>query len=197
MKPSILSLAVLLTLGTAVNAQTMADALNNKCAVTWIGLDFSEATLVPTVEFAAVQADPGMMLMKWNNLLEAEAEKFNMAKALGIGGCSNNTSYTQSVNDGLTGTDLLSRSAGTLDKEKVPGMVKQYKTEDVRCWYRIHCEHFQQNAGDGGILCYILQHEDQGSTSLRAYFRTTYRLWIAQLLGRIRYQRIEEHRKGI
>jgi len=130
MKRIILSLAVMLTLGAAVNAQTMADALNNKCAVTWIGLDFSEATLVPTVEFAPVQADPGLMIMKWNNLLEAEAEKFNMAKALGIGACTNNTSYVQGVNDGLTGTDLLSRSAGTLDKEKVPAMVKKYKTED-------------------------------------------------------------------
>lgn len=113
-----------------MNAQTMADALNNKCAVTWIGLDFSEATLVPTVEFAAVQADPGLMIMKWNNLLEAEAEKFDLGKALGITACINNTSYVQSANDGISSADLLSRTAGTLDKEKVPGMVKDYKTED-------------------------------------------------------------------
>lgn len=130
MKTSILALAVALTIGTAATAQTMADALNNKCTVTWIGLDFSGATLVPTVEFAAVQADPGTAILKWNNLLEAEAEKFDLGKALGINSCINNTSYVQPANDGINANDVLSRTAGTLDKEKVPSMVQNYKTED-------------------------------------------------------------------
>ncbi|MFZ1331619.1 MAG: hypothetical protein WAR83_05500, partial [Flavobacteriales bacterium] len=55
---------------------------------------------------------------------------FNMATALGINACINNTSYVQAANDGISSADLLSRTAGTLDKEKVPSMVKDYKTED-------------------------------------------------------------------
>lgn len=130
MKTTLLTLTTAIAFGTSVQAQTMADALNNKCQVTWIGLDFSEAKLIPTVEFATVEADPGTAILKWNNLLEQEHEKFDLAKALGISNVVTNTSYVAPVNEGVKSQDLLSRTAITLDKEKVPSMVKKYKTND-------------------------------------------------------------------
>lgn len=130
MKTTLLFFTAALTFGIGAKAQTMSEALNNKVPVTWIGLDFSEATFVPTVDFAPVEADAKTTLLKWNNLMEQEHEKFDLAKAIGISTVTTNTSYVAPVNDNVDAQKLLSRTASTLDKEKVPAMVKKYKTED-------------------------------------------------------------------
>ncbi len=129
MRTPLLTLAAVIAFGTSLQAQTMADALNERCKLTWIGLDFSEAKLVSTVDFAEVERDPNFMIVKWNNLIEQERDKFDLGKALGVKGVMNNTSLIRAANEGITADDILSREAGTLAKSKVPDMVKDYKFE--------------------------------------------------------------------
>ncbi len=123
------SLAVFLTIPCILNGQTMADALYNGTQVTWVGLDFSNAKFVPAVEFTEVDADPQLAILKWNNLLEQEPEKFNLCKALESTRCSTNTSFMRKVHEGLTSEELLGRESYSLDKAEIPGMVKDYDTK--------------------------------------------------------------------
>ena len=120
--------AALLSIPFAARAQSMADALNNACTVTWIGLDFSSARFVPAIDFAEVEGDTRTALLKWNNLMEQEPDKFNMGKALGITRCVTNTSFVKDLNEAVTADKLLSREPYSLDKAKIPDMVNAYKT---------------------------------------------------------------------
>ncbi len=129
MRTSSLTLAAALSsISFTVHAQSMADALNNACTVTWIGLDFSEARFVPSIDFAEVEGNTRAALLKWNNLMEQEPDKFNMGKALDITRCVTNTSFVKDLNEAVTAEKLLAREPYTLDKAKIPGMVNAYKT---------------------------------------------------------------------
>lgn len=155
MRTTLLSIAVIAGLTPMATAQTMGDALNNACTVTWIGLDFSESKFVPTFDFAEVDADPQTAILKWNNLLEQEPEKFDLGKALGITRCVTNTSFVRDANEGMTSADLLGRDPYTLDEAKIPDMVKAYKTE-----------------GDGIGVVFIVSTFDK--TQLKAEFYVTF-----------------------
>ena len=119
---------MLLMATSFASAQSMADLMNGRANVTFIGLDFSGARFVPAIEFAEVDANPGLTLLKWNNLLEQEPQKFDMGKALDISHATNNTSFVRDVNEGLTSSDLLAPDPYELDPAKIPAMVKVYKT---------------------------------------------------------------------
>lgn len=151
----LLPLLAIVTLPLSTQAQTMADALNNKCTITWIGLDFSEAKFVPTVDFAEVQNNVDLALLKWNNLLEQEAAKFDLGAALGSTRTTNNTSFVQDANAGIAPHDLIQRTAEPLDLSKIPGMVRRYKTE-----------------GEGVGVVFIV--ESFNKTDVQAVFHVTF-----------------------
>src|SRR5690606_13003044 len=113
---------VTLLLSSPVHAQTMADVFQNNTDVTWVGLDFSRAKLVPTFEFVEVESDAPMALVKWNNLLEQEPDKFNLGRALGITRYSINTTFMREVNKDLTAESLLGREPYSLDPSAIPEM---------------------------------------------------------------------------
>lgn len=152
---AILPLVALITSPFASSAQTMAEVLNNKCDVTWIGLDFSEAHFVPAVEFAEVQANVDLALIKWNNLLEQEPAKFDLGAALGSTRTKNNTSFIQAANNGFSENDLLQRTTEPLDPNKIPAMLKRYTTE-----------------GEGVGAVFIVESFDK--TQVKATFHVTF-----------------------
>ncbi len=109
--------------------QTMADVMNNRTDITWVGLDFTAATFTPAMDFIEVQNNVDLALARWNALLEQEPAKFDLGTALGSTRTKNNTTIMQVVNAGLSPHDLIQGSARPLDAAKIPGMVAGYKTE--------------------------------------------------------------------
>lgn len=128
MRAVALYLLVLAIHGHRVVAQSMADVFKDSCSVTWIGLDFSKAKLVPDTAFAEMGMDARSMLHKWNTLLEKETEKFDLGGALRNTRCTTNTSFLLDVNNAVTPGQLLGQENYALDKELVPGMVRAYPT---------------------------------------------------------------------
>jgi hypothetical protein len=127
MRTTLLSLSAALLLAGTASAQTMGDALYDAAPVTWVGLDFSEAKFVPSVEFADVDADARLAMLKWNNLLEQEPKKYDLGRTLGIKRITTNTSFMREVNEGITAEDLLGREPYSIPEAKIPEMVKSYK----------------------------------------------------------------------
>jgi len=78
-------LLVLLSLAVAssVTGQTKNDVFRKDVAITWLGLDFTNAKLIGDRERFGGESDVRHLLDAWNTLILAEPEKFDVAKAVG------------------------------------------------------------------------------------------------------------------
>jgi len=80
----------------AVSAQTKSDVFNKDVEITWLGLDFSAAKLLGDREKYGSESDVKHLMTSWNELILAEPDKYNVAKAVGR---SKVTNAIEVVND--------------------------------------------------------------------------------------------------
>ncbi|MEO8067011.1 MAG: hypothetical protein ABI599_04885 [Flavobacteriales bacterium] len=129
---SFLPLAAAFTLlaSSPAHAQsTMQDMLSDKTPLTFIGLDFSEAKFVARYEFPGLDKQGTMFFVRWNALLQTEWAKYNLAEPLQLGNVPTLTQFVQEVNDRVDVQKAWATGDPVFDKERIPAMVKKYKTE--------------------------------------------------------------------
>jgi len=83
MKISKVVLFGILVITSQAMAQSKSDVFVKEVPVTWLGLDFSYAKLIGDRERWGSESDVRHLIDAWNDLILAEADKFDIAKAIG------------------------------------------------------------------------------------------------------------------
>jgi hypothetical protein len=73
---------LLILVSSSVFGQTKSDVFNKDVPVTWLGLDFTNTKLIGDREKYGSESDARRMLEAWNNLIVAEPDKYDIAKAI-------------------------------------------------------------------------------------------------------------------
>jgi len=105
-----LFLLLSMTLVSFVNAQTKSDVFRKEVAVTWLGLDFTNAKLIGDRERFGGESDVRHLMEAWNGLILAEPEKFDVAKAIGRSKLENAVEVTNEHNAELDVMSMFSES---------------------------------------------------------------------------------------
>lgn len=103
MKPLMLIVLVVLTSSIAFG-QTKSDVFKKDVPITWLGLDFSKAKFIGDREKFGSESDVRRLIEAWNNLIVAEADKYDVAKATGRSKVENAIDVT---NDHNTEQDVM------------------------------------------------------------------------------------------
>jgi hypothetical protein len=83
MKISKVVLVGILMVTSQAMAQSKSDVFVKEVPVTWLGLDFSYAKLIGDRERLGSESDVRHLIDAWNDLILAEPDKFDIAKAIG------------------------------------------------------------------------------------------------------------------
>ena len=82
-------------------SQTKSDVFMKDIPVTWLGLDFTSAKLIGDRERLGSESDVRRLLDAWNDLILAEQDKFDVAKAIGRAKVDNVIDVTKEHNTEL------------------------------------------------------------------------------------------------
>ncbi|MBX2972603.1 MAG: hypothetical protein KF797_05835 [Flavobacteriales bacterium] len=121
--------ALLLTALSGTAQTTMADVLQKKAPLTWVGLDFSEARFTPRPEFAQLEQKGSIFLNNWNDLLDSEPAKFDIGTPLGLDYVANKTSFVVGANAGFDPAKAFSGPLVPPTDDQVARMVARYPTK--------------------------------------------------------------------
>jgi len=130
LSPALMAATVILAPLAGRSQATMADVLNGKTRLTFLGLDLSEAQFTTQIDFAEVSNQGALYFRKWNGLLQSEWEKFNLAKPLKLASVPTDVSIADEANDVTDVSKAWAAGNVTFDKEQIPAMVRTYKTGD-------------------------------------------------------------------
>jgi hypothetical protein len=92
-------------------AQTKSDIFRAEVPVTWLGLDFSATNLIGDREKYGSESDVHHLLDAWNDLILKEADKYNVAKAIGRSKVENNFQAVKARNAELDALAMLTEDA--------------------------------------------------------------------------------------
>lgn len=110
MKMSKVVLFGMLLSASTVLAQTKSDVFNKDVPVTWLGLDFTSTKLIGDRERLGSESDVRHLLDAWNDLILAEADKFDIAKTIGRVKVENVISVTKEHNTELDVMGMFSEN---------------------------------------------------------------------------------------
>lgn len=119
----------LLMMSSWASAQDRSDVFKDDAKIMWLGLDFSEAKLIGDRERLGSESDIRHLMDAWNNLIINEADKYDIARALGKKQVERNIQPTLDHNAGIDALDLLSSSEKDylhLTREGVGAIVSNY-----------------------------------------------------------------------
>jgi hypothetical protein len=153
----ILNLILLLcSLSFVVQAQSAKDFFSNKDAtLSFVGLDFSEATLVGTGESST--KNKGMFEV-WNGLMVSEADKFYVNKAFGRANePMRNIEITDAVNKKVDAENINSHSSpeNKFDEAKIQELVNAYNTDKVKAKYAVSFIIHSFSKADESAIIYV------------------------------------------
>jgi hypothetical protein len=92
-------------------AQTKKDIFDPKVPVTWLGIDFSGAKFIGDRERLATQSDAMKLMTDLNNLMKAEADKYNVGRALNRKDVVMDIDVTREHNAALEINDVFSEKS--------------------------------------------------------------------------------------
>lgn len=98
---------------TAAQAQTRRDIFDPNAEVTWLGLDLSRAKFIGDRERYGSESDMRRLAESWNSIFLKEADKFNVARAIGRKTVKNEIDITTEHNQQL---DLLNQYTDNADQ---------------------------------------------------------------------------------
>lgn len=110
-------------------AQTKSDVFVKDVPVTWLGLDFTSAKLIGDRERLGSESDVRRLLDAWNDLILAEPDKFDIAKAIGRVKVENVIAVTKEHNAELDVMTMFS------DNEKDYLHIKMSDVEEIIAGY--------------------------------------------------------------
>lgn len=147
---------ILCSLSFALQAQTAKDFFSNKKAtLSFVGLDFSQATFVNTGESAS--KNKGMFEV-WNSLMVREAEKFDINKAFGrANDPMHNIEVTAAVNEEVDAENINSYSnpKSLFEPSKIQTLVEAYNTDEIEAEYAVSLIVHSFNKGYENAVIYI------------------------------------------
>jgi hypothetical protein len=114
-------------------AQTKKDIFDPKVPVTWLGIDFSGAKFIGDRERLATQSDAMKLMTDLNNLMKAEADKYNVGRALNRKDVVMDIDVTREHNAALEINDVFSEKSSdhlALTPAGVEAIVETYDFKD-------------------------------------------------------------------
>lgn len=108
MKLSKVVLFGMLLVASPAMAQTKSDVFMKDIPVTWLGLDFTSTKLIGDRERLGSESDVRRLLDAWNDLILAEQDKFDVAKAIGRAKVDNVIDVTKEHNAELDVMSMFS-----------------------------------------------------------------------------------------
>lgn len=118
----------LLTLYFALLALTSLHAQDSyKKEVTWLGLDFTEAKLLTSVDFTDPAAIKNNLLVSWNDIIIKESSKFDVAGFFGIKTLSYDLATVKERNQSIDPDNLVvDKTTEEFNEQKVESLISQY-----------------------------------------------------------------------
>jgi hypothetical protein len=111
MKTTLTIFALLLCTGFTSLAQTKNDIFDPKVPITWLGIDFSGAKIIGDRERLATQSDLVKLMESMNDLMKAEADKYNVGAALDRKNAEMALEITKEHNAALDPNEMFSEEA--------------------------------------------------------------------------------------
>lgn len=118
------------TIFTAVEAQKTRSDIFEDEEVTFYGLDFSEAQMIGSMGFTDPYEIKNSYFYKWNRLLFAEKEKYNVKKFYRKSEVNYNFDVVDARNDKVDEDALVIDKSYKIDEEKLKGIVGAYNSKD-------------------------------------------------------------------
>ena len=112
MKLSKVVLFGILLVASPALSQTKSDVFMKDIPVTWLGLDFTSTKLIGDRERLGSESDVRRLLDAWNDLILAEQDKFDVAKAIGRAKVENVIDVTKEHNAELDVMGMFSDNEG-------------------------------------------------------------------------------------
>jgi hypothetical protein len=147
---------ILCSLSFVVQAQSAKEFFSNSDAtLSFVGLDFSEATMVGTGESASKNKD---MYEVWNSLMVSESDKFDVNKAFRRSNePMRNIEITDVVNKKVDEENINSHSSPKkrFDKSKIQALVNAYNTDEIEAEYAVSFIIHSFSKGDERAIIYV------------------------------------------
>lgn len=124
---------ICMVLATAsVFGQSLEKILDKDIPVIWVGLDFSNAKLIGDREKYGSLSDIQYLIKSWNDLIETEKDRYNVARFTRKKTAEYHTEITRKHNDELEISTLLSNvkeDHDRLKQEDITAIVRSYNFE--------------------------------------------------------------------
>lgn len=155
MKISKVMLFGILLAASPVAAQTKSDVFKVEVPVTWLGLDFTNAKLIGDREKLGSESDVRHLLDAWNDLILAEQDKFDVAKAIGRVKLENVIAVTKEHNAELDVMSMFSEDEKDYQHIKVSDVeeiISGYDFKDLSgIGLMFNVESFSKLDGEGSV----------------------------------------------
>jgi len=100
---------------------------NYKKEVAWMGLDFTEAKLLTSVDFTDPAAIKNNLLVSWNDIIIKESSKFDVAGFFEIKNLSYDLETVKERNQSIDPDKLVvDKTSEEFDEQKVESIISQY-----------------------------------------------------------------------
>lgn len=117
-----LSIILIMLLIQSINAQNSI-----KKQVTWMGLDFTEAKLFPSVAFTNPSVIRDTYLEKWNQIILSEPTKYNIASYFDIDSLDYDLNVVKKRNLAIVLENLVvDKSNYILNEENIRSIIRQF-----------------------------------------------------------------------
>jgi hypothetical protein len=131
-----------MTLYFVLHALTYLHAQDSyKKEVTWMGLDFTEAKLLTSVDFTDPAAIKNNLLVSWNDIIIKESSKFNVAGFFEIESLSYDLETVKERNQSIDPKNLVvDKTTEEFNEQKVESIISQYpKSTGVGLVFIVEC----------------------------------------------------------
>jgi hypothetical protein len=129
LKNSILFLCFFCGLTWTADAQKMNDVFNEDVPIAWLGLDFTGAKLIGDREKYGSSSDVKFLVKAWNDLIDAEKNKYNVARATKKKAAEYHSEVARNHNEEIDISELLSNNREDhlhLKEEDIRAIVRTY-----------------------------------------------------------------------
>lgn len=127
-------MCLLLLISLASHAQSASGVFDPSTPITWLGLDFTRAKFIGDRDKYGSLSDLRYLLKAWNDLMETEKDKYNIAKPLKRAKVDYRLDVTRDHNDELDVTEMLTSDQSLynhVNAEDVQAVVKDYDFKGI------------------------------------------------------------------
>jgi hypothetical protein len=142
-------------IGNRCVAQSRSDIFNKDIPVTWLGLDFTGNKFIGDRERFGSESDARHLIDSWNELMLNEADKYNVARAIGRTSVDNQVAVTNDNNSQLDVMSMFSdeeRDYLHLKASEIEGIVARYDLKGLSgIGLMFNVESFNKTNQEGSI----------------------------------------------